>query len=274
MRERGSRCRAALAARATSACLLHSWAVVAPCSSYREYAPCPQLRPYVECYWSKVVDPGAAVSPQRVLPDGCVDIIFDLTAEPRTFLCGTMTRLFVVPGGRQRFYAVRFRPGGAYPFLRGEASDWTDDWIELEHLWSEVAAWTDQLAVAPTSEARIERIEVELVAALPRLRSVDARITAVVDRLCRDGGVRIGALACEFSVSRQHLTRKVRAVCGLGPKRLARITRLRRLMRQTPAAGYADWAGAAVAAGYFDQAHLIHEFREVVGSTPARYFAG
>ncbi|MEP7219956.1 MAG: DUF6597 domain-containing transcriptional factor, partial [Bacteroidota bacterium] len=42
---------------------------------YRESPPSPRLAPYVECYWSMRAIPGAAPTPNRVLPDGCVDII-------------------------------------------------------------------------------------------------------------------------------------------------------------------------------------------------------
>ena len=49
--------------------------------SYREYPPCSALDEYIECYWSREARVGGeSPTTQRVLPDGCVDILFDLSA--------------------------------------------------------------------------------------------------------------------------------------------------------------------------------------------------
>jgi len=41
---------------------------------YRELSPAPTLAPYVRCYWTLSADATGDASPQRVLPDGCVEM--------------------------------------------------------------------------------------------------------------------------------------------------------------------------------------------------------
>jgi len=83
---------------------------------YREFTPSPALAPFVECLWSWQAGGSTTVPDEiRVLPDGCVDLICDLSGPiAEVAIVGTMTRPLVVrPAGRLRFTAVRFPPGGA-----------------------------------------------------------------------------------------------------------------------------------------------------------------
>src|SRR5688572_24453528 len=94
---------------------------------YREIAPAPALRPYVRCYWSLSAPPAHGAPIQRVLPDGCVEMIINLGAEflrhlddssverqPRALLVGPTTQhMSIGPTGTIRLVGIRFAPGGA-----------------------------------------------------------------------------------------------------------------------------------------------------------------
>ena len=58
---------------------------------------------------------------------------------------------------------------------------------------------------------------------------------------------------------------------GLPPKTLARILRFHRARGLIVAPGGADFAEVADLCGYYDQAHLIRDFREFAGCTPAEF---
>ena len=83
----------------------------------RQYHPGEHLRPYISCYWT-MISPIELKEPisHRVIPDGCVDIIFDLHARSHgeaSVIVGTMTRpIFAELKGRVNYLAVRFLPGG------------------------------------------------------------------------------------------------------------------------------------------------------------------
>lgn len=75
-------------------------------------------------------------------------------------------------------------------------------------------------------------------------------------------------MADELGVSERHLRRVFRETVGLGPKAFAKLARFRRALRAAREDDAAGWADIATAAGYYDQAHLIAEFRTIAGKTP------
>ncbi|HYH08547.1 MAG TPA: DUF6597 domain-containing transcriptional factor [Thermoanaerobaculia bacterium] len=218
---------------------------------YEEIPPTPALRPWVECFWTRRDDAPSA-SEHRVLPDGCADLVFDLRAGDSDVV-GTMTRPLVIPpGGPSHFFGVRFRPGRAAAFLRIPLAEITDAQVPLGDLWKD---WS--------GEPSIERIERELLRRLDPDR--DPRVDAAIAQILGSGGTaRVNDLAREIGISRQHLARQFQHHVGVSPKTFARVTRFRRLLESQPA----DWADAAVAHGYYDQSHLIADFRELAGTTP------
>jgi AraC-like DNA-binding protein len=64
-----------------------------------------------------------------------------------------------------------------------------------------------------------------------------------------------------------------RETVGVSPKAFARLARFDRALRAAREDGHASWASIAAAAGYYDQAHLIADFRAIAGVTP-RAFLG
>ncbi len=77
------------------------------------------------------------------------------------------------------------------------------------------------------------------------------------------------SVASHLGVTARHLRRAFTESVGIGPKEFARTVRLQRAVRR--AATSKDWARIAVDAGYYDQAHLIADFRQLVGLTPGAF---
>lgn len=241
--------------------------------SYREHAPHPALAPYVDRLWWGAAPAGAP--PVHILPDGCLDVIVDLAGPggPTARVIGAMTRAVVVAAREPaRIVAVRFRPGAAAAFLRVDADRLTDATAPLSALG---APWLRPDAVAaardlPTAARRLERA---LLARLAYADALDPRVTHAVARLAGPAAPTIAALGADLGWSRQHLARTLSAAVGVSPKLLARIARLQRAV-----IGLADpflaIADVAVAVGYYDQAHLARDLRQLAGVTPAAARAG
>jgi AraC-like DNA-binding protein len=247
---------------------------------YREYPPHPALSAHVDCMWTARVlsiAPGRTHT-HRVLPDNCVDILWQDGGQP-AFAVGMMsTAIQVESAGPVRTVAVRFKPGAAGAFLATPLHALTDQRADIDLLWGRAdadrladAMWSSEL----TDRSRLALIETQL---LRRLRAVDPaaagkplirRALGALD--ASGGGVRIDDLAAQLGVSRQHLAAQFRTRVGLSPKLYARICRFRLATAALKAAPTPDWARLALECGYFDQSHLIHDFQEFAGSAPERF---
>ncbi len=101
-----------------------------PNMRYRAIPPSPYLAKYIECFWTLESDDKlSTASPERILPDGCVELIFNLAdpfkryhangtteIQPKTLITGQMRRYAMIePTGRVKLLGVRFQPSGAYP---------------------------------------------------------------------------------------------------------------------------------------------------------------
>ena len=223
---------------------------------YAESLPSESLRPWIECFWS-VTD---AEGEQRILPDGCADLVFDRTSGEATVV-GTMTKplLFTARAG-SHFFGVRFRPGRAAAFLRLPLAEITDAIVPLADVWK---GWSGEVLDIPTLEA-------ELVRRLVPDR--DLRVDQAVARIVASAGaVPVQAIARETGLTRQHLARQFRHHVGVSPKTLARVLRFRRVVDTAQKSGEIEWADVAAEHGYYDQSHLIAEFRELAGTTPSAF---
>src|SRR5688500_17937427 len=252
---------------------------------YREHAPPDALRPFVECFWTREPSvsevPGGAVV-HRVLPDGCMDIVFEFApgvgAPESIQAVGTMTRPLVVTGSTDdSFVGVRFRPARATAMLRLPASELTDLRVALDDLWSDAAAVRDRFARAAGATARVAALEQVLMARLAHSANVEHRdVDEAVRRIIESGGsLGITKLAPSLGVTRQHLARRFADLVGVSPKTFARIVRVRRVIaaaRATPGEDGPNWSSLALDAGYYDQAHLIDEFRELTGLAPTAWW--
>ncbi|UJR85224.1 DUF6597 domain-containing transcriptional factor [Sandaracinus amylolyticus] len=231
---------------------------------YEEHLPRAALAGVIDRVWTKRERIG---SEARVLPDGCVDVMFHLGTRPRAVVVGAMTSARVVPATPRDIVAVRFRPGGAARFVDAPIDTLTDAHVELEALEIDARAVIDALIAAEAIEARREIVESFVASRVLAAPAIDRTTTRAIARLVAPDAPRIAALADELGITRQHLARRVRAAVGLGPKELARIARAQRAMAAI-ARGDRDHAALAIEHGYSDQAHLAHELGAIAGMTP------
>ncbi|WP_245592721.1 helix-turn-helix transcriptional regulator [Actinomadura rifamycini] len=213
------------------------------------------------CAWSASLPSGAEPVVQRVVPDGCVDLICwgaeIMVAGPDTGPMPAVMR----PG--DAVAAVRFGPGAAPPVLGVPGDAVRDVRVPLRELWG---AEADRLAeaVAAAGGPR-ERWSVLVRAVEERAAGpVDALVPAVLSGLERGS---VGAVADAVGLSERQLRRRSLAAFGYGPKVLQRVLRFQRGLRLVRAGRPA--AEAAYEAGFADQAHFAHEVRDLAG-TPLR----
>jgi AraC-like DNA-binding protein len=213
---------------------------------YRERA---SMLPHVVA-WCSEVEPGDP--PKRVLPDGCLDIIWQ---SGRVFVAGPDTTAQApgrAPAGT-RFFALRFGSGTGPGVLGLPASELTDRQVALDDLWPR--ADVRKLAEAAEPLAALEAV------AAARWREPDRAMVALAAAV--RAGVTVGDFADRAGLSARHLQRRANTAFGYAPKTLHRVFRLQRAVALARAGE--PFARVAADAGYADQAHLSREVRALAG---------
>ncbi|QOY89233.1 helix-turn-helix domain-containing protein [Paludibaculum fermentans] len=234
---------------------------------YREHAPPAHLAGSVECFWT--YDADSANSPQRVLPDACEDIVF-MPDSGLLAAVGTMTRAQVYAHTQpQTLVGVRFHPSMARQFLGIAANELTDSLVDLSGLWG---GRGEQLRSRMSSAATGEEA-VSLLAGELRPGEETPAQKMVLWVVEQAGRVRLDDLARFAGLSQRHLRRVFLEQTGVSPKLFCRVVRFRSLVSRLSQGVEANWADLALDYGYYDQSHLVNEFRELSGVTPTSYVA-
>ncbi|WP_224372874.1 helix-turn-helix domain-containing protein [Hyalangium versicolor] len=209
------------------------------------------------------------------LPDGRTTLVFRvLEGERKGDVCvaGPRTRaLFKNATGVVRAVLLQFKPGWSTPLLGVTANALTDQIIPLEDVWGRSGAdlFLELLATRNLPEV-IDRLSHAIALRTQQtFEPASARLARRAVRLIEGGEVRVESVAERLGVTARHLRRAFMENVGIGPKDFARTVRLQRAVRMAETSK--DWGRIAVDAGYYDQAHLIADFRELVGLTPGAF---
>lgn len=191
-------------------------------------------------------------------------------------LHGAFSRSSVIdPTTMTKTVTICFRPAGAPLFLSMPASELTNQVVDLGTLWG--AAGLDlceHLQAAPTNPDRVRLLQRFLLA---RVCWEHAPHPAVCFALAcfRDGSQQrsISQVTAHLGMSPRHFIALFEQAVGLTPKVFCRLLRFQEVLQGIPRGQPVRWADLALAAGYFDQAHCIHDFQAFAGLTPGAYLA-
>ncbi|MBN8504788.1 MAG: AraC family transcriptional regulator [Burkholderiales bacterium] len=252
---------------------------------HAEYPAPAEWAHLVRCVW---VFEGQFDEPhdERIVADGCPELILHFGApysepdaagrwQPQAplLLAGNLTHaLRLRAQGAVGVLGIRLWPQAVTRFIEQPAPATIDRRWPLRH--PQLPAWRRALAAA-SDPARCALVPTLLTAlAWPCNEPPDAAVNLAVATLFNSRGqVSPEALARDAGLSLRQLERRLRSATGLSPKRLASLVRFRAVFDELEADTPSPWLHAALAAGYFDQAHMIREFRRYAGQPPRAYLA-
>ncbi len=253
--------------------------------TYRVIKPSALLASFIKNYWILKIDNSEPVT-ERTIPIGCIHLtfhrgrqLFSLTAkdfQPKTFICGQTTFYADVQStGYLDMISVTFQPQAAKIFFQIPVNQFynknisvedTDD-IELKDLGKRIAdTQDDNLCICFIEDFLIRRLcnfsEYNL-----------SRITAAVDKINAQSKIFINELSDLTCLSNKQFGRVFSEYIGINPKEFIRIIRLQRALFMLQKSSNDNYAQLAFDCGFYDQSHLIKEFKEFSGYTPNEYLA-
>lgn len=170
---------------------------------------------------------------------------------------------------------LELNPLGTRTLLGVSATELSDGVAELADLGSRaLTALPDRLAGAAGWPSRFEILDEVLGSAVTESVSVRPEIRwAWRQMLGSDGRVTVATLAGEVGWSRRHFGELFRRELGLSPKQASRVLRFERATASLRGRDHIDLAKLAVDCGFYDQAHLTHEWRSLAGCSPGTWIA-
>jgi AraC-like DNA-binding protein len=251
-------------------------------------APAPALAGYVTVYQGYVETAAEHSIRRREMPWPGVVLIMNFgppfrlrdprratgPVDYRSFVAGLYDSYVLAEStGLSRCVQVNFTPLGAYRFFRLPMDAIANLTFHFEDLFGSAARrMVAQLEETPSWDARFALLDTLIATRITGGHAPLPQVVWAWHRLQDPSGPRaVGAIAAEVGWSRKHLIARFREQIGLPPKTVARILRFHQLVRCLDGLEQVRWAELANRAGYYDQAHLNRDFRELAGSTPGDF---
>ena len=250
--------------------------------------PTPPLGDFVERLW--LLNDVPPHSKERIVPSGTIEMVINLhedelriydPAQPErckrfsgAVVSGTYSGPFVIDTREHvSVIGMHFRPGGAFPFLGTEAGELADAHVDLEALWGTSAKeLRERLCIAKTPAERFSLLEKALTAHLFRPLERHYAVRFALDTFGRADPVRaVRDVAREAGLSQRRFIQLFAREVGMSPKLFCRVRRFQQMLETVRQTAVPDWARLGVDCGYYDQSHLIHDFRFFSNLSPTEY---
>lgn len=238
---------------------------------YRQLPSAP-LAAWVEHYWHVRWDlRGLPPQQQATLPHPNVHLVVE---QGQARIYGVQRGRFVRQlQGLDQVFGVKFKAGGFYPFYGHAVSELLNQSVDVTDCFGPRGAeLTGQVLAAADFAAMCAAAESFLLLRLPAADAQVARIGRMLERIAQDTSiVSVDDVIAMSGLNKRGLQRLFQRYVGVGPKWVIQRYRLHEAIAQVQAGKMLSWTELALELGYFDQAHFVRDFRQLVGMAPGEY---
>ena len=255
---------------------------------YRIHKPAPPLSPFIDFlfYYEGF---HAEHNMEKLLPDGSIDLLIDLTETPKklyhneeatsfttfkkSWISGMKTRYILIDATVSQMIGVHFKPGGCYPFVDFPMLELNDLTIDLDSVWGNDAnSIREAILHEPSIDKRFSILENYFLQRGKNRMENHALVHYSVGQLTSSPQMwTIKKLSDKTGITQKHLITLFKKYVGLSPKMFSRIFKFQKVIHLIEQQKKIDWSMLAYECGYFDQAHFIKEFQAFSGINPAAY---
>ncbi len=256
------------------------------------FLPSPPLSAYIEAFCFYEGDASPSPSKERCLPNGQVAMVVNLghdtlrvahlqhTEGFQRFHGGVLTGAFsqfsvIDTATMVTTLSICFKPGGARLFLPMPAAELANQVVDLSCIFGTAAGdLREQLQTTRTNDERARILERFLQARACWEHAPHPAIRFALTSF-QDGNERrsISEVTTQLGMSPKRFISLFEEAVGLPPKVYCRVRRFQEVLQRITGGQAVRWADLALDAGYFDQAHFIHDFQAFAGLTPSAYLA-
>ncbi len=255
---------------------------------YQTYSPQAKLKSLVKFYWTLEVPFDPNNQKQKIVPDGCIEMTFNLgdnikrfvsdtefILNPNAMVMGQRTKSYdILPIGDVDTIAICFYPHGFANFVNIPLEMLVDKETPIAELFdsSEANELEQQIFQALDTQQRIEIIETYLLKKLKEKTTISNIVKSTVDILLKtNGSTSINNILKDDISKRRQLERHFKKQIGISPKQLGKVIRLQTTLQMMVNQKAETLTDIAYENEYFDQNHFIKDFKEFVGITPKEF---
>lgn len=256
--------------------------------NYQTFQPHPDLKSLIKCYWTLEVPAEGSAQRQRILPDGCIELIFilgddiksiiseeEFTIQPRAMVLGQITEpYFVEPTGYVHSFAVRFYPHGFANFVSTPIKNLANKETPVGLLFGDERSegLTRNVVEAADTAQRIAVIEAFLFDELKNEKTIDHIVKSTIEVIfSTKGSLSINSILRDDLGKRRQIERKFLNQTGISPKQLGKIIRLQTALKMLLMPEFGSLTKVAYESQYYDQAHFNRDFKEFAGVSPREF---
>lgn len=203
-----------------------------------------------------------------LIPDGTQAVFM---SRHGSFVGGVQSQATDIPIAQAgEYFGIRFYPGALPCFFADKVSEITDGYVSSDYfscsnfsrLHESVYAQSDFLGRSNVCEQWL------LSRYQPLERKPFEQALSLIYQA--SGDIAVAEIAAQVAVSPRHLNRLFRQHIGLSTKTFCQIIRIQMASRMLFASHH-DSAKMALSLGFFDQAHLLNQFKKQLLSNPSAF---
>ncbi len=247
------------------------------------------LSKFIKHYWTiENCIPNSREHIQRIVPSGLLELIFYFGDKPvstdknksineNTLIAGQLREFYDIEiTGKLSLFSVFFQPHGLSMFLDIPLDELYNQNVPLKFIFkNNVNELEAKLFEANSFTERVMIIEHYFLALLKKNEQEYnfERIKKSIELIKKSKGViKIGFLASEACFSRKQFERIFSSFIGTSPKQFLKIIRFQNAINEKSKDENINLTTLAYKCGYYDQSHMINDFRKLSGMSPKQYF--
>ncbi|GAA0872438.1 helix-turn-helix transcriptional regulator [Gangjinia marincola] len=227
----------------------------------------------------------------KYLPDGTINIIFELTDNPKfiydnmsgkmiqecndVWFSGVLKDYITISSHHEEMMILVFKPGAGFPLIHKDISTFTNQVVSAEEIFGEsILNLLKELKQPTTPEEKFKAIEKWLDNQLKEddfyLEVIRYAIEAIENSPTQ---INLSELSEKLGYSQKQFIKLFKKYVGLTPKQFHRIVRFNEILAAVENKETISWTIVAADCGYFDQAHFIKDFQSFSGINPKKYLS-
>lgn len=226
--------------------------------------------PEISHFYSFTAD--KSCKPARVIPDGCIDLLFDCDASDSTgMVYGSRMETDAVQfESNHRYFGVRFLPGVLPNFLTISASELIGQEYSLQEVMKGSEPLLEQVMNAKSFAEQVEAVNQNLInKSKPEPSQL---IQQIIEKIRQHkGNIQVQDLERFSGYTTRTLQRLFKNEIGLTPKGFSRVIRCQSAVYDINHRDHLVFSELAGDLGFTDQSHFLREFKKLLNITPLEY---